>query len=164
MSPEHLGRTTRGLASGPWLADYGLQTTRGFGAPKIWMALMEHGAERFGRLIDRNIARARSLAEQVEAEPALELELVAPTSIDIMCYRYRREGVDEPALRALNVEIMLRLQEAGTAAVSDTTLRGRHCLRAAITNHRTRDDDLALLIRESVRLGDAIARDGRCRS
>ena len=78
-----------------------------------------------------------------------------------MCYRYRGEGMDEPALRTLNVEIMLRLQEEGTAAVSDTTVRGGHCLRAAITNHRTRDDDLSLLVRESVRLGDAIARDGR---
>ena len=32
----------------------------------------------------------------------------------------------------------MRLQEEGVAAVSDTTVRGEHCLRVAINNHRTR--------------------------
>jgi hypothetical protein len=35
-------------------------------------------------------------------------------------------------------------------------VRGRHCLRVAITNHRTRRDDLDLLVREVVRLGEKI--------
>ncbi len=60
------------------------------------------------------------------------------------------------ALKALNIEIMLRLQEEGIAALSDTTVGGRHCLRAAINNHRTRYEDLDLLIREVVRLGTEI--------
>ena len=54
---------------------------------------------------------------------------------------------------------MLRLQEAGVAAVSDTTVQGEHCLRAAINNHRTRRNDLELLVRETVRLGHEIARE-----
>jgi glutamate/tyrosine decarboxylase-like PLP-dependent enzyme len=61
------------------------------------------------------------------------------------------------ALKAINTEIMLRLQEEGTAAISDTTVHGEHCLRVAINNHRTRRDDLDLLIRETIRLGAEIA-------
>ncbi|WP_262414753.1 hypothetical protein [Paraburkholderia sp. UCT2] len=38
----------------------------------------------------------------------------------------------EEALKALNAEIMLRFQEAGIAALSDTTVHGAHCLRVAI--------------------------------
>lgn len=49
---------------------------------------------------------------------------------------------------------MLRLQEEGTAIISDTTVRGAYCLRAAINNHRTRYDDLRLLIKETIRLGE----------
>ena len=60
-------------------------------------------------------------------------------------------------LKTLNTEIMLRMQEAGVAAVSDTTVRGEHCLRAAINNHRTRRNDLELLVRETVRLGHELA-------
>jgi glutamate/tyrosine decarboxylase-like PLP-dependent enzyme len=158
VTPEYLEPAPRGLASAPWLYDYGLQTTRGFRALKVWMALKEHGAEKFGRLIDQNIAQARHLDRLVEAEPLLEL--AAPTSINIVCYRYRPPGMTEEALKTVNVEIMLRLQEEGIAAVSDTTIRGRHCLRAAITNHRTRLSDLDLLVAETLRIGAAVASSG----
>ena len=154
VTPEYLESTPRGLASGEWLHDYGLQTSRGFRALKIWMALREHGVEKFGRLIDQNIAQARYLTRLVEAEPALEL--MAPTTINIVSFRHRLSGGSEERLKALNTEIMLRLQEEGIAALSDTTVQGRHCLRVAIANHRTRRDDLDLLVTEMLRLGKEI--------
>jgi aromatic-L-amino-acid decarboxylase len=58
--------------------------------------------------------------------------------------------------KKVNTEIILRLQEEGIAALSDTTVHGEHCLRVAINNHRTRRDDLERLIRETLRLGDEI--------
>ena len=88
------------------------------------------------------------------------MELVAPTNINIVCYRYRPDGMDGERLKALNTEIMLRLQEEGIAAISDTTVHGEHCLRVAINNHRTRRDDLELLIRETLRLGEVIVSTG----
>jgi len=154
VTPEYLESTPRGLASGEWLHDYGLQTSRGFRALKIWMALKEHGVEKFGRLIDQNIAQARYLTRLIEAEPSLEL--MAPTTINIVSFRHRLGGGEE-RLKAFNTEIMLRLQEEGIAALSDTTVHGRHCLRVAIANHRTRHDDLDLLVAEMLRLGKEIA-------
>jgi glutamate/tyrosine decarboxylase-like PLP-dependent enzyme len=64
--------------------------------------------------------------------------------------------MNRAALKAVNTEIMLRLQEEGVAAVSDTTIHGEHCLRAAINNHRTKSDDLELLVRETIRIGNDI--------
>jgi aromatic-L-amino-acid decarboxylase len=157
VTPEYLESTPRGLASGPWLHDYGLQTTRGFRALKVWMALKEHGVDKFGRLIDQNIAQAGYLAALIEAEP--RLELAALPTINIVCFRYQPGLAGEP-LKALNTEIMLRLQEQGIAALSDTTVHGEHWLRVAITNHRTRREDLDLLLRETVRLGREIAAEG----
>ncbi|CDX32237.1 Pyridoxal-dependent decarboxylase [Mesorhizobium sp. ORS 3359] len=154
VTPEYLESTPRGLASGEWLHDYGLQTSRGFRALKIWMALKEHGVEKFGRLIDQNIAQARYLTGLIEAEPALEL--MAPTIINIVSFRHRLVNGSEERLKAFNTEIMLRLQEEGIAALSDTTVHGQHCLRVAIANHRTRRDDLDLLVREMLRLGREI--------
>jgi aromatic-L-amino-acid decarboxylase len=155
---EYLETSERGLASGVWLYEYGLQTSRGNRALKIWMALKEHGVEKFGRLIDQNIAQARHLTDLIEAEPLLEL--AAPTNINIVCFRFRPTGADRAALKRINGEIMARLQEEGIAVISDTTVHGEHCLRAAITNHRTRRGDLELLVRETVRLGAAIAAGG----
>ncbi|WP_421915343.1 pyridoxal phosphate-dependent decarboxylase family protein [Mesorhizobium sp.] len=162
VTPEYLESTPRGLASGQWLHDYGLQTTRGFRALKVWMALKEHGIEKFGRLIDQNIAQAGYLADLIAAEPLLEL--VVPPTINIVCFRCRPGGMTGDmtgdALKALNTEIMLRLQEQGIAALSDTTVRGQHCLRVAINNHRTRREDLDLLVREVVRLAAEIGKAG----
>ena len=150
VTPEYLESTPRGLASAVWLHEYGMQTTRGFRALKVWMALKQHGVEKFGRLIDQNIAQAHYLAARIQTTP--ELELAAPTSINIVCFRYRPPHWSGD-LKALNTEIMLRLQEAGTAVLSDTTIHGEHCLRVAITNHRTRRDDLDLLVTEVLRFG-----------
>lgn len=150
VTQEYLESTPRGLASGVWLHEYGLQTTRGFRALKVWMALQEHGVEKFGRLIDQNIAQARYLSGLIEEEPLFEL--VAPTSINIVCFRYSPQGLEGGARKVLNIEIMLRLQEEGIAALSDTTIHGEHCLRVAITNHRTRREDLDMLVAEMVRL------------
>jgi glutamate/tyrosine decarboxylase-like PLP-dependent enzyme len=151
---EYLKMSRRGLAAAEWLYDYGLQNSRGFRALKIWMSLKEHGIVKFGRLIDQNIAQAAYLSSLIQAEPALEL--VTPTNINIVCYRYNLPGADQAALKMLNVEIMLRLQEEGIAAVSDTTIRDEHCLRVAINNHRTKQEDLQLLVRETIRIGKQV--------
>ncbi|MGO4624755.1 aspartate aminotransferase family protein [Ensifer sp. 2YAB10] len=151
VSPEYLQGMSRGIASGQWLYEFGLQTSRGFAALKVWMALMEHGVAKFGRLIDQNIAQAAWLSGLVRSHPPLEL--VTEPEINIVCFRYAPDGHSEERLKEINLEVMLRLQEAGIAALSDTTIRGKHCLRAAICNHRTCPEDLDLLVWEVLRLG-----------
>ena len=153
--PEYLEATPRGLAAGPWPFESSPETSRSFRALKVWMMLKEHGVAKFGRLIDRNIAQARHLADLVEGHP--RLTLAAPQVIDIVCFRYDPGGLGELERKTLNVEIMLRIQELGIAALSDTSLDGVHCLRVAICNHRTRYADLDLMVREIVRIGDSLA-------
>src|SRR5690606_30415066 len=148
-------QSPRGLAAAPWLHEYSLQTTRAFRALKVWMSIKEHGIDKFGRMIDQNIAQAHFLSDLIDAEPSLER--LTPTSINIVCFSVRAEGGDPAVTKAINVEIMLRLQEEGIAMLSDTTIRGRHCLRVAIANHRTRREDLSLLVREIVRLQKSVS-------
>ncbi|WP_366655606.1 pyridoxal-dependent decarboxylase [Fodinicurvata sp. EGI_FJ10296] len=157
VTPEYLENAPRGIASGAWLHDFGLQTSRGFRALKVWMALEEQGAAKFGRLIDQDLAHARHLSERITATP--DLRLCFPTTINIVCFRYDPGGLSEPELKRLNTEIMVRMQEAGVAAVSDTTVQGRHCLRAALNNHRTTRADLDILIDEVARQGAALIGD-----
>jgi len=83
---------------------------------------------------------------------------VAPTAINIVRFRYRGAGASDAVQKERNTEIMLRLQEAGTAVPTDTTAHGRHCLRVAINNHRTRRADLDLPVHETVRLGKSLER------
>jgi glutamate/tyrosine decarboxylase-like PLP-dependent enzyme len=156
LTPEYLEKTERGLASGPlWFSEYGLQLSRGFRALKVWMSFKEHGLARYAELIERNISQAKLLARLVEQSP--DLELMAPTVINIVCFRYNPGGLDAPRLNALNEELLIRLHESGIAAPSYTTLGGNYCLRAAIANHRTRDEDLPLLVEAVRRLGRELA-------
>ena len=151
---DYLQTQTRGIAAGEFLADYGYELSRGFMALKLWMSLKEQGTAKFGALIDQQISLGHYLVRAIGAEP--ELELIAPALINIVCFRYRGKGGDEAAVKALNIEIMLRIQESGLAVLTDSTVHGKHCLRAAIVNHRTRRGDLDMVITEVLRLGRAL--------
>jgi len=64
LTPEYLQREADagGLASGShWFSDYGLQLTRQFRALKVWMSIKEHGLDRFGRMMARNVDQAQYL-------------------------------------------------------------------------------------------------------
>lgn len=152
LTPEYLEHESRGMAAGhTWFSDYGLQLSRQFRALKVWMSIKEHGLERFGRMMERNVEQAHYFARLVEQHP--EMELMAPIGLDIVCFRFNPDGKDAPALNALNKEILILLQERGIAAPSYTTLRGRYCLRLAVANHRSRQEDFAVLAEEVVRIG-----------
>lgn len=152
VTPEYLARETRGLAAGrEWFSDYGVELSRSFRALKVWMSLKEHGAERYGRLMARNVAQAKYLAALIDREP--ELQLMAPVGLDIVCFRYQPKNRNESELELLNKEILAELQEQGIAAPSYTTLKGKYCLRVAIANHRSKQEDFDVLVNEILRLG-----------
>ena len=153
LVPEYLQREAdgRGMASGNlWFSDYGLQLTRQFRALKVWMSVKEHGLQRFGRMIARNVEQARYLGRLVEQ--AEGLELTAPIGLDIVCFRFNPGGLDAEELNRLNQLLLVELQESGLAAPSYTTLQGNYCLRVAISNHRSRDEDFELLVCEVLRI------------
>ena len=155
LTPEYLAHAERGLAAGPlWFSDYGVQLSRGFRALKVWMSLKEHGVLKFGRMVQQNIAQAQYLAQRVDAHP--RLERLAPAPLNIVCFRYNPGGLDEAALNRLNQELLIRLHESGIAAPSSTTLQGRYCLRAALTNPRSRREDFDILVEAAARFGDEI--------
>lgn len=152
LTPEYLTHETRGLPGGHlWFSDYGLELSRNFRALKVWMSIKEHGLERFGRMIDRNVEQAHYFGNLVEKEPMLEL--IAPIGLDIVCFRFNPGGLDTEELNSLNKEILFRLHEQGIAVPSYTTLNGQYCLRIAIANHRSRFEDFDVLAKEVVRIG-----------
>jgi len=118
------------------------------------MSLLAHGAEAYRALIRGNVNLARHLGLVVSAHPSLEL--LTPTVLNVVCFRYHPEGVPEPGLDHLNRRILVRLHEEGIAAPSYTVLDGRYALRVCITNHRSTTADLDLLVDGVTRLGAAL--------
>lgn len=153
--PDYLKGTERGIAAGnPWPVEYGPELSRGFRALKVWSQIAGFGTERLGQAIARNCAQAAYLSAKVAADP--RFELLASAQLNICCFRLRPDGLEEPALDALNEEIVLRLQESGVAAPSTTRLKGHLAIRINLTNHRTQESDLDLLLTEIVRIGGEV--------
>ena len=137
-APDYLASCDRGLAAGrPWPVDYGPELSRGFRALKIWAQITALGTKALGAAISRNCAQALALAEMVDAEPSLER--LAPVASSVVVFAH-------VAGDAVTEEIVLRLQESGLAVPSLTTVNGRRAVRVNITNHRTTDADLRVLV------------------
>ncbi len=138
----YLSRENRGAAANaPWPCDLGPDLSRGFRALKVWMTIATYGADRMGQLVDDSCAVAQHLAARIGAEPSLEL--LAPVTLNIVCFRVCRGAAD---LDHLNAELVKDLHESGIAVPSTTVIRGRRAIRAAIVNHRTTTRDADLMI------------------
>ena len=159
LVPEYLAHGTRGVG-GPeiWYSDYGFELSGEFKTLKIWISLKEHGIEKFGQLVEQNIQQAKYLTDLIEKEESLEL--LAPTTMNIVCFRFKKEGMDQNMLNNLNEEIVLQLQEKGIAVPSHTRLNGNYAIRVAITNHRTRKEDLKSFVGAVKRMAKEIETTG----
>ena len=156
VEANYLLNHERGLAAGPDpMGNYGLELSRGFKALKVWMSLKEHGIQKYAAAISQNIAQAFYLGDLVKREK--KLELLTPVNMNVVCFRYRGDGLATERLNRLNKEIVMTLQEQGIASPSSTILGGRYAIRVANTNHRSRREDFDLLVREVVRIGDGLA-------
>lgn len=131
--------------------DRGLELTRRFRALKVWMALKHHGRTGFENMIRTNLEQAQFLTQLIQAED--QLELLAPTALNVVCFRFTIKGVEQAALNELNRRILVELQVSGTAMPSNTLIDGKFALRCAITNHRSRAEDYRILVEACLRIG-----------
>ena len=151
---SHRAYLTRGkaLAAGsPWPCDFGPDLSRGFRALKTWFTIKVFGTEMIGQAISGTCELARHLRKRIEK--ADQLELLAPVSLNIVCFRYRCKEPDR-----VNAEIVARLQESGIAAPSTTILGGRLAIRAAIVNHRSNRSDIDAFVDAAIDLGNSLTR------
>lgn len=155
LHPNYLIMHDRGLSSGPEsIGNYGMELSRGFKALKTWFCLQEHGRKRYEDMIRQNIAQCQYLADKIVKHP--RLELVAPVPMNIVCFRYIREGLTLPELNELNKEILMQLHERAIAAPSYTILNGIYVIRVAHVNHRTKKIDFDALVEGVVEIGDRL--------
>jgi len=123
--------------SGPlWFYQQGPQLSRAFRALKVWCVMRELGVEGFQELWRNDLGVAAALRRAVTAHP--RLELVGPSDLSIVCFRYLPTRGDADAL---NRKLVNRIQRDGRLFVSGTLVRGTYALRAAILNFRSTPAD-----------------------
>jgi len=139
------------------LGRHGPQFSRGFWALKVWVSLLAHGREAYGRRISHDAALARYLGAQAEERP--EFELATPVELSICCFRYVPPDLPsggperEVYLNRLNERLMTEIQLDGRVYISNAILGDRFVLRACIVNFRTEADDIDAVLDVAAELG-----------
>ncbi|GJL94862.1 MAG: cytochrome d ubiquinol oxidase subunit I [Hyphococcus sp.] len=126
------------------LCDYTIQLSRGFKALKFWFSLKSEGLSSFAKAIDHNIDCADYLTRRIEQSP--NLELLAPTSLNVVNFRYLAVGKTNEELNKINTELVRRLNSDGVAVPSSLIFDGKFAIRIAISNHRTNRNDIDLML------------------
>ncbi|CAF1480952.1 unnamed protein product [Adineta steineri] len=139
-----------------YFSDYGLELSRNTKAIKVWMTLKTYGIERFGRIMEQNVDQALYFARLIE-QNSNELELMAKTTLNIVCFRYivhRSNSIDQqPMLNELNKRLLVLIQERGIAVVSPFVIGpNTFALRMCITNHRTKLSDMETFLQQFIKL------------
>ncbi|MDR3496019.1 MAG: pyridoxal-dependent decarboxylase [Ancalomicrobiaceae bacterium] len=150
----YLTRADEGLAGGDWWpCDLGPDLSRGFRALKTWFTIRTYGLDQLGSAMVGTCRLAKSLADRIDAEPALKL--LAPVALNVVCFSYGDASAEAGVAprHSLNGRIVERLHLEGEVAPSLTLVDGRPAIRAAIVNHRTRPDDIDRLVAGVLRIG-----------
>ena len=138
----------------PNQADRGLQLSRRDRALKIWMSVQIFGMAAFRAAVAQGIELAERAARHI-ADSRL-LELLAPVSLGITCFRVNPEGgaKTEEALHRINRNVLARVFWEERAFMSSTLLRGRFALRLCVINHTTTWDDIRETLEAIERFGE----------
>jgi glutamate/tyrosine decarboxylase-like PLP-dependent enzyme len=106
-------------------------------------------------MVERHLGLTKRVAAAVEESP--ELELLAEAKLNIVCFRYRPEGLAEPELDELNRRLGAMVLEDGRVFFGTTVYGGNVAFRPAIVNWRTTERDVDLLVEVVLELGEELA-------
>jgi len=135
LVPEYLRTAEESVA--PNLMDYGVSLGRRFRALKLWMVIRAFGAEGLAARIREHVRLAQVFRSWVEADP--DFEVVAPSPLSVVCFRFRGRGRSPADADRANQKILDSVNHSGEAYLSHTRLGDRTVLRLAIGNVRTEE-------------------------
>ena len=137
----------------PNLSDRGLQLSRSFRALKIWMSIQTFGMSAFRRAVSKGMELAVQAGEY--ARVSSTLELMAPVSLGIVCFRINPAGtvVGEAPLEHVNRTMLARVFWEDRALMSSTMVGKTFSLRLCILNHTTTWNDVRETLESIERFG-----------
>jgi aromatic-L-amino-acid decarboxylase len=123
--PEYLKTRTRGQVND--YRDWGIPLGRRFRALKLWAVIRSYGVEKLQETVREHIRLAHMLAGLIGAEN--DFELMAPVTLNTVCFRYRPAGLSDDQVNALNERINHALNDSGKIYLTHTSLGGKYVLR-----------------------------------
>jgi glutamate/tyrosine decarboxylase-like PLP-dependent enzyme len=138
----------------PTFSNFAPEMSRRARALAVWATLRAYGRDGYQAMVERHVALARRLAEQVDAEP--ELERLADVPLNVVCFRYRPAGVEEAELDELNTRLGRAVLDDGRVYFGTTIYAGKVAFRPAIVNWSTEAVDVDLIVPTILELGSTV--------
>lgn len=113
----------------------------GLAALKAWMALRAVGRLGLETRIRDHVRLARRFADWVEADP--DFELLAPTTMAVVCFRARPAAMVDAEADQLNRRLVGQLTSTGRVYLTEARVAGRIAMRIAVGNPLTTESHLA---------------------
>jgi len=110
----------------------------------VWATLDAYGRNGYRAMIERHVALGKRLADQIRASS--DFELLAEPRLNVVCFRYRPEGIPEGELDQLNRGLGLAVIADGTVYFGTTVYAGKVAFRPAIANWRTTERDVDIVL------------------
>lgn len=128
----------------------------------VWATLRAYGRTGYRAMVERHLELAQRLSRRVDETP--ELERLAETKLNIVCFRFRPPGLGEEQLDELNLALGQDMLADGRVFVGTTRYQGKAAFRPAIVNWRTTERDVDLLLDVLLELGQKRRGTGFARS
>lgn len=123
IMPPYLQSAAAGSGEVVDFRDWHVPLGRRFRALKLWWVLRAYGARGLRYHLREHMRLAKELAQRIETDA--RLELVAPVSFALVCFRHRGgERPTEAMIRAINC--------SGEAYVTPSSIEGRRFIRVSV--------------------------------
>ncbi|ALM08352.1 amino acid decarboxylase [Sediminicola sp. YIK13] len=127
--PEYLKTASDGLVNN--YCDWGIPLGRRFRSLKLWFVMRHYGLEGLQKMLRLHIALAEWLEAELKKKPTFEM--VVPRSMNLICFRYMPEGVeDQEQLNTINEQLLQSLNASGELYLTHTKIDGKYTLRMSI--------------------------------
>ncbi len=133
-------------------SEFGIELSAPARGVVVWSILRELGRDGVAARIRSDDDFARTVADQVRAQPNLEL-LTEPV-LSILCFRYAADGIDD--LDVFNDALLRRLQRETPYLPSSTRVGGAYAIRPCFINARTTPELVDGFVATVVALGDEL--------
>ena len=117
----------------------------------VWATLAAYGRTGYRQMVERHVALAKRLADQVQE--STEFELLEPPVLNVVCFRFHPPGVDDRELDEINRSLGKAIIEDGRVYFGTTVYRGQVAFRPAISNWRTTAKEVDEILRIARELG-----------
>lgn len=107
--------------------DWHIQLGRRFRSLKLWFMLRSFGAESLRTIIRNHCEWAKWLKEEITQ--SADFEMLAPVSVNLVCFRYNNGKMSEEKLNKFNENLLKRINATGKIFITHTKLDGKYTLR-----------------------------------